>query len=798
MEPLACVAAMSAGIAGPDAGSELPLVAPPARAQRRCPLAMKRVPLRGELPAAYVGSALCKWDEDRQRLRRVAGGRCSWQNPAEPRAVNTKERVARDKDRSLHWSREGMPELLRGVALQLGTGASVLDGEIQLQRLSAPRVAGVCTTEVHVVAAGSEDGELGGEAAGERAPSNVGVRLMVLKLGSKDLLLEEARHHAWASRILGPRRVPQVLCTEPVAHAGLAAYPTEFVGFAGRVGPRLLSTLGDFLLLGTCRFALDDLRAAWQALPEGDWDPGSLPLSPHLPTPALLAATPPHASDVRCVAQQLGDMLAALAKQQPPPLLPQAGGHVGGDEATQALLGLIPLLERHLMVPRHATCSPLHPSVRKLTEQHYAEFYGGDMSGLLANALRLKERLVEMKRAASTGSSGPRLPRISVPVVWSHGRLSASHVLLRGSGRGESAGAMLDHLGQDAEAKPWSLEACVTSWRSLAGAPLYWDLATLLTSAVFETIRLPTLLDCLADSYAAHAGAGAAAATATCASHFGISEGTATRLLSLCGERARRLAHPSLGLRCKAAAGSARASSALRGLAAEAAAPGLLAQHQEVAAMVGEAVEGCPGEAPDFEAERDAARLLAWVRLDRGALAAAAVEARRISAAICDWRPPAGRVHRARAGAARAPRSGPGRPSSACAGSRPRSVGVPRPKALPCTRPRGAQPVRALQWGWRAVRDLCDDCAGGLPCVEGDFEEVWPALWLLPGLRQSLEMLDAPSCPWPQKVWLLYHVGCLVEGVTLWLDDIASSESLSLRVRPSGGELHPVASPTKR
>merc|ERR1711998_317562 len=95
------------------------------------------------------------------------------------------------------------------------------------------------------------------------------------------------------------------------------------------------------------------------------------------------------------------------------------------------------------------------------------------------------------------------------------------------------------------------------------------------------------------------------------------------------------------------------------------------------------------------------------------------------------------------------------------------------------SRRRDAAPLRSVQWGCQAMREFHDAAARALPVVQGDVEELWPVLWLIPCLRHSLELLDAADTPWPQKVWLLHHVGRLMEKLLPALEVIVQAKGPS-------------------
>ncbi|CAE8589266.1 unnamed protein product [Polarella glacialis] len=86
------------------------------------------------------------------------------------------------------------------------------------------------------------------------------------------------------------------------------------------------------------------------------------------------------------------------------------------------------------------------------------------------------------------------------------------------------------------------------------------------------------------------------------------------------------------------------------------------------------------------------------------------------------------------------------------------------------------------------VRELRDAVAASLPVVEGDVSELWGLLWLVPGLKRSLQLLDATHLPWPQKVWLLQHIRLLCERLLAFLEEDSSPFRFLLKRGEGEGE----------
>jgi len=309
------------------------------------------------------------------------------------------------------------------------------------------------------------------------------------------------------------------------------------------------------------------------------------------------------------------------------------------------------------------------------------------------------------------------LPMTAIPLVCSHGQFTVQHLLVSASGA----------PGDDFPASAGSAQLRVTSWSDLSLAPPFADLAALLTSIAFEVVRLPVPCAELQAVYSGLAEAGGAPQYSACAHQLRISERTATRLLHL---------------QCSDAGTGPHGAEALMDIV----------------------------QAATCEEASEAAWLVAWLRSgsSTGVGASAAVEARNISEALCDWNPGASKR------AVRGEQTAVGMVSSA---KQPRRPPPPPPPALSARRQRVDVPSRVTQWGWQVLREFREAAVseGKLPSLDGSLAELWPALWLVPCLRHSLALLDAPSCPWPQKVWLLHHIGGLIQRLLHWLDEAVAT-----------------------
>ncbi|CAJ1368044.1 unnamed protein product, partial [Effrenium voratum] len=92
------------------------------------------------------------------------------------------------------------------------------------------------------------------------------------------------------------------------------------------------------------------------------------------------------------------------------------------------------------------------------------------------------------------------------------------------------------------------------------------------------------------------------------------------------------------------------------------------------------------------------------------------------------------------------------------------------PKATRCQRQPEVSSQRAVHWGWQAVREMRDAAVDVLPVIQGDVDELWPLMWLVPSLHRALQLLGALHLSWMQKVWLLQHIRLLSDRLCGWLD----------------------------
>lgn len=402
------------------------------------------------------------------------------------------------------------------------------------------------------------------------------------------------------------------------------------------------------------------------------------------------------------------------------------------------------------------------------------------------------------KRETSHGPDSPSqselpdLPKISVPLFWTHRRMTPGHLLLQ------------RYTNLD------SLRLKVADWADAGPAPPYFDMATLLVALCLEAVRLPVrpqeiqellersplrtdrhsaartlaqqfrISDTAAKGFveqlvpARETPSASAEGTETLASLPSGSEGEdgegRRHLASLAAEAAGldRVSADGLGRswtaagrveRCLPDGGARELANAPRG-----------ADGYVVPAKVPKSGSdlGNRGQTPRTSAPkaRDAAGLLLLLRDDRQAVHAAFEEARRISDAICTWVP--------RNGSSKIPAS------SAASGrgqkSEIRARPVPPPRRPPTLgRANGRKPVRAMQFGWQAVREFRDALGEQLPGLEGDSMELWPGLCLTPQLRYAVCFLDRPEAPWNQKIWALHHARQCIEGLDVWLRKLTTS-----------------------
>jgi len=154
---------------------------------------------------------------------------------------------------------------------------------------------------------------------------------------------------------------------------------------------------------------------------------------------------------------------------------------------------------------------------------------------------------------------------------------------------------------------------------------------------------------------------------------------------------------------------------------------------------------------PDRDsAAMDLAQLMSWVRCGRMGFSFAA--AMQVSEVLIAWTLP---LH--------------ARPAT-------KKRQVPKPTPPPPRLPDVAG-QRAVQWGWQGIREFRDAAANALPALQGDLEELWPLLWLVPSLHRSLQLLPAIHLSWMQKVWLLQHIRLLCDRLFTWLDSFPAGSS---------------------
>ncbi|CAJ1408934.1 unnamed protein product [Effrenium voratum] len=136
----------------------------------------------------------------------------------------------------------------------------------------------------------------------------------------------------------------------------------------------------------------------------------------------------------------------------------------------------------------------------------------------------------------------------------------------------------------------------------------------------------------------------------------------------------------------------------------------------------------------------DLAQMLSWLRLGRHGFRTTVTQ---VSEALVAWELPFKQRHE------RAPKV---------------------PKATRCQRQPEVSSQRAVHWGWQAVREMRDAAVDVLPVIQGDVDELWPLMWLVPSLHRALQLLGALHLSWMQKVWLLQHIRLLSDRLCGWLD----------------------------
>jgi len=363
-------------------------------------------------------------------------------------------------------------------------------------------------------------------------------------------------------------------------------------------------------------------------------------------------------------------------------------------------------LDRHILAKVFPSPSPFHERCRLHTSKRYRELFDKSLAEIIEIATALRDEIHKIE-SASRAPGKSALTKPEYPLVQSHGSLRPKHMLLS--------------RGSDGEA-----EVKVCDWTGMKPEPLLYDPAMFLASLALEGMRLPM------DVKDLHSVASERLVTAAeFAKQLRVPEAAAVRLIRLLqnwgGPEADNASTVTLAMMLADASGLPRDASQL-GAEVSAGSSAAQARQQTFQQLLGLLASG-PNE-----------------------IAESFAEAGRITEALLDW-------------------EGPQIVSS----SQRKSVPAPpRPRA-----PRGAQvgrfgdagSRRALQWSWRASREFRTALTDAVPTLkEGtDGEGLWRMLWWLPQLRLSLELLDAPHLPWPQKLWALYHTHSTMERVLSWL-----------------------------
>eukprot|EP00929_Paragymnodinium_shiwhaense_P070109 TRINITY_DN35485_c0_g2_i1.p1 TRINITY_DN35485_c0_g2~~TRINITY_DN35485_c0_g2_i1.p1 ORF type:complete len:707 (-),score=99.65 TRINITY_DN35485_c0_g2_i1:55-2175(-) len=684
-------------------------------------------------PQAFVEHTIAKLQSDKQRRLQTLWLAREWQG----QRVEARSAVAETTRQALLALRPALPRVDPFLQDALDEASLNLEARrLAVVRLSMANIAHSTGQEVVLA---------------DLSPAGDGPDALILKVGETERIKQESLRLQWAAGLLGEKQVPRaVLAAAPVERGDVSALLLEPVclkvsergGALRRTG--LLTSLTDLLHVGSLQHSLEDARTAACVFNAKQQHTEEVALQTLFDKAGDLAQFPEILQEIprirRQLAQQAAGVLKRLADEATPP-------DAGGDLATE-LVSLTPCLERHLLRGQRPTTasSPLHEHVRELTEGIYHHLYGkhSDTDGsaaktiaeLLADAGKLRDSLETLRAAErdrqeqrSTAADSCKPPVLLAPKTLSHNDFSTDHLLVRPS---------VDAAG---------LDLCVTSWRRCRTAPVFFDLATMLTSMAFEAVRLPMPLVYLRDLFAAvGAEAGLGAQSAVVAQQFGISEATATRLCVLLKENdilfAERPIFPAEVLQQ------------------------LVQEAEDQAGKMQKGGSGVDGS--------DIVWLLASLRGGDPVetCAPAAAEARKISESLCDWKLPSYLVKQQLARRAD-PKGGVPR------------LGVPRPPPRPPAGRAGCEvAVRATQWGWQTVREFRDSAvpqrrgeASAVPLgLEGHVSELWPALWLTPSLQKALVMLELPSLPWMQKVWLLYHISMLIRRLNSWLERLLAGE----------------------
>ncbi|CAK9023006.1 unnamed protein product [Durusdinium trenchii] len=162
--------------------------------------------------------------------------------------------------------------------------------------------------------------------------------------------------------------------------------------------------------------------------------------------------------------------------------------------------------------------SPLHGSVRRITEDCCLQQFGTPLADILQSARALRQRLKQLISAESRNSE-EKLPPIEVPSCWSHPRLTCRRLVLRDS------------------TSLTGFELCASGWSGLCFGPIYSDLARVLTDALFEAVKLPSFIEDFHMIYSTEGHAGVAVPPVLLGEQLGITTGAATFILGRATEQ---------------------------------------------------------------------------------------------------------------------------------------------------------------------------------------------------------------------------------------------------------------------
>ncbi|CAK9023039.1 unnamed protein product [Durusdinium trenchii] len=458
-----------------------------------------------------------KLQEDWERRKPVMVQACPWQRhlATENRSQSTQRHLEADlRSKIIH------PSIQPLVKQILNSLSSKAPDDVDIWHMSALRAAASTAHGAGSFLLGSFTPLFSnpGEKTGEAIPAEPH-RLVLKASRDEDQLLAEMEKLQKVQSSLGPLRSPRVLSAKHTED-GLFAFAQEFLlcsrYFEAGQRERQSSSFADLLRIGARPLALEDAGR----------DMEDLHARLGMSAEDLAAVS---LEELRHAAQQTGELLGSLASldEEFPSsssachspyvswstslINPKEVQAPGRCHAVQLLLELEPMLERYLL-GKEARASPLHGSVRRITEDCCLQQFGTPLADILQSARALRQRLKQLISAESRNSE-EKLPPIEVPSCWSHPRLTCRRLVLRDS------------------TSLTGFELCASGWSGLCFGPIYSDLARVLTDALFEAVKLPSFIEDFHMIYSTEGHAGVAVPPVLLGEQLGITTGAATFIL---------------------------------------------------------------------------------------------------------------------------------------------------------------------------------------------------------------------------------------------------------------------------